>query len=74
MTNQELLALSRRLRGKSALLIDVDWSFAEDLILASFMLENLLQARTAIDAVLIEVRGQPMWTAAMTFTGELAAA
>jgi hypothetical protein len=41
MSNAELLALSRRLRGKSALLLDVDWSFAQDLIMASFALATL---------------------------------
>jgi hypothetical protein len=55
MSNAELLALSRRLRGKSALLLDADWSFAEDLIMASFALETLLEAREAVDAILIEV-------------------
>jgi hypothetical protein len=53
MSNAELLALSRRLRGKSALLLDVDWSFAQDLIMASFALEDLYAARTAIDAMLV---------------------
>jgi hypothetical protein len=54
MTNAELLALSRRLRGKSALLLDVDWPFAEDLIMASFALDSLYEARIAVDAAIAE--------------------
>jgi len=55
MTNSELLALSRQLRAKSAILLDADFEFATDLIYASFMLDNLLEAREAVDAILIEV-------------------
>jgi hypothetical protein len=55
MTNPELLALSRRLRGKSALVLDVDIDFAHDLLMASFCLNDLLASRQAVDAILIEV-------------------
>jgi hypothetical protein len=54
MTNSELLALSRRLRSKSAILLDVDWNFAEDLIMASFALDTLYEARLAVDAAIAE--------------------
>jgi len=50
----ELLALSRRIRGKSALLLDYDLDFAHDLLMASFCLDDLLASRQAIDAILIE--------------------
>jgi hypothetical protein len=54
MNNQELLDLSRRLRAKSAILLDADFEFATDLIYASFALDSLLEAREAVDAAIAE--------------------
>jgi hypothetical protein len=48
MTNAQLLELSRRLRSKGALLLDADIDFAQDLLMASFVLEDLLASRQAI--------------------------
>jgi hypothetical protein len=58
MSNQELFALSRRLRGKSALLIDADLDFAHD--------RSARGGRS--------YRGGDDMNTAITFMGELAAA
>ena len=49
ISNDELFALSRRIRGRSALLLDTDMEFALDLMKASLVLEDLA-TRQAIDA------------------------
>jgi hypothetical protein len=49
ISNGELFALSRRIRGKSALLLDTDLDFALDLMKASLVLEDLA-TRQVIDA------------------------
>ncbi len=49
-----MLNYSRSLAGFAARARSCStWSFAEDLIMASFMLDSLLEARTAIDAMLV---------------------
>ena len=45
ISNDELFALSRRIRGKSALLLGTDLDFALDLMKASLVLDELLVSR-----------------------------
>jgi hypothetical protein len=53
-SNHELLALSRRIRAKSALLLDADLDFAFDLMKASFALDELLASRQTTSMIPIE--------------------
>jgi hypothetical protein len=54
MSNADLQALSRRLRGKSLILLDCDMDFALDLIHAAHLLEDLRIARQAVDSMIAE--------------------
>jgi hypothetical protein len=53
-SNDELLALSLRIRAKSALLLDADLDFALDLMKASFALDELLASRQTADMTSVE--------------------
>jgi hypothetical protein len=54
MSNTGLLELSRRLRTKSAVVLDVDLDFAFDLMAASCLLDDLYETRVAVDALVAE--------------------
>jgi hypothetical protein len=49
ISNDELFALSRRIRGKSALLLDTDPDLALDLMKAALALDDLLASRNPIN-------------------------
>jgi hypothetical protein len=49
ISNDELFALSRRIRGKSALLLDTDPDFALNLMKAALALDDLLASRNPIN-------------------------
>jgi hypothetical protein len=53
-SNDELSALSRRLRAKSALLLDADLDFAFDLMRASLALDEFVASRQAADIISVE--------------------
>jgi len=47
VSNDELLALSKRLRMKSAIVLDVDPDFSADLYLAACLIDDLHDARVS---------------------------
>jgi len=61
MTNNQLQDLARRLRTRAVLVLDADPDAAHDMLLASYICDDLRVTRMAVDAVLLEA-GTARWS------------